>query len=393
MGGTAPDGERAGVLEPADLSPPDALRRAALAAPADRVGPVCATEIARRLGADLVELWLIDPAGRTLQLVGTSCEEEAGPRPCREGDLRPGVVHRTGGRADVALAARGVVHGMLSVHGADGVADDLLVDLAGQTVLLLVQAARITDVVELGRRTTSFSVSAEFGWQLLPPTSVTTDRIDLSAAIEPAPRVSGDLFDWSIDGDRVWLAVVDARGRSLSAALPAALTVTSLRHARRAGLSLAEQVSLADQVVYDHWRGDAEVAATVLAIDLAGDRAEVVRAGEEPPAVHLRRGGPGGRVWEPALPVHEALGCYERSRYRAEPVDVSAGDAVLVVSAGGPGASDAAGRAFGTTATAAVFAAAAGLTGLPRALLDAWREHGGGELGRDATAVVLERRR
>nr|WP_281376485.1 PP2C family protein-serine/threonine phosphatase [Actinomycetospora corticicola] len=200
------------------------------------------------------------------------------------------------------------------------------------------------------------------------------------------------MFDWSIDGDRVWLAVIDARGRNLSAALPAALTLTALRHARRAGLSLAEQVSLADQVVYDHWRGRAEIAATVLSVDLDADRAEMVRAGDDPPAVLLRRGGAGGRVWEPSLPAHEALGCYERSHYRVESVEVLVGDALLVVSAGGPGVQDAAGRAFGGGATGASFGATEGLAGLPHALIEAWREHGGGDLARDATAVVVERR-
>lgn len=384
--------------------PLDDLRRAVLDAPADAAADVIAAWVADAVGG-AAQVRLVDRAGRRLHAAGSAA---AGDRAepaldswlCDGGPaadaLWSGRMHREVDdgvvRRHLPLGVRGIVEGLLTVtterRADDAAHDDCWHPLGELAGLLLGQASQVTDAWEVRRRSATFSVSAEFQWQLLPATSVSTPSAQLHALIEPAPRVTSDLFDWSLDGDRLWLAVLDAEGRSLSAALPSALAVAALRHARRSGAPVDEQVALADQAIYDQFRGRGVVRAVVVGIDLASRTAEVVRAGppDTAPRLFRRRDG---HVEELAAPEHEDLGRFDRSPYRSVPLDVAAGDALLIVTDGGPEARDQHGRSFGRDALVEHFTSTDPLAAVPRRLLDALREHSGGEMAQDATALVV----
>ena len=363
----------------------ESLRRAVLYAPADTAAATVVGWVGEVTGA-AATLRLADRAGRhlhplagpagagSLALDGGAAAEAFWTREVRRERVDgTGLVH-------VPVTVRGAVLGVLTAAGPASAADHdpCWLGLGEAAALLLVQAGQVTDAGEVQRRTESFSVSAELQWQLLPPTSLVAPGLELHALIEPAPRVSSDLFDWSLDGGRLWLAVLDAEGRNLSASLPAAVALAALRHARRIRLPLAQQVSLADEALYDQFRGHAVVRATVAEIDPAAGTMSAVRAGsgESAPRAFRRREG---HVEELGLTDHEDLGRFERSPYRADPVDLAAGDDLLVVTDGGPEARDG-GDTFGVPALVEHFTTMAVPAEHPRRLLDLLRAHSGGSM-------------
>lgn len=377
----------------------DGLQRAVLAAPADAAAGLIADWVAGETGA-VVGIRLADRAGSALHPAGRSGEEDPADLevwsledgPAAEALWRRQLVYEMPwpgcGRLHVPIAVGGRALGVITVEmtARATVRDEDWRALGETAALLIGETARATDAWEVRRRSASYSISAEMQWQLLPPTSIVADGVELHALIEPAPRVCSDLFDWSVDEGRLWLAVLDADGRGLSAALPASVALAALRHARRAKVPLAEQVSLADQAVYDQFRGRAVVRAVVMEFDLGAGVRGVV-AGERGTAPHvLRRRA--GEVVELLLVEHEDLGLFDRSSYAAESLDVRAGDDLLVVTDGGPEAHDGGGR-FGLPAVIGHFAAMDRPAAHPRRLLDALRDHSGGELSQDATALVV----
>jgi serine phosphatase RsbU (regulator of sigma subunit) len=80
------------------------------------------------------------------------------------------------------------------------------------------------------------SPAAELLWQLLPPRPFATERVVVSAVLEPTRHVTGDAYDYNVDGDIVDVSVFDAAGHDLRASMTTALAITGIRNARRAGV-------------------------------------------------------------------------------------------------------------------------------------------------------------
>ncbi|MEE3921906.1 hypothetical protein V2I01_37370 [Micromonospora sp. BRA006-A] len=98
-------------------------------------------------------------------------------------------------------------------------------------------------------------MAAEMQWDLLPGRSVRIGDALLAGQLEPAYTVGGDHFDWSVDGDRLTLTVLNGTGSGLAASMLTAMTVNAMRNARRSGGSLVEQAELASDTIYYQHRG------------------------------------------------------------------------------------------------------------------------------------------
>ena len=105
-------------------------------------------------------------------------------------------------------------------------------------------------------------------WELLPGRSRIRPSFSLAGQLEPAYAVRGDSFDWSDDGDRLWLSAVNGSGEGVAAALLTSLATHALRNARRAGLGLADQAALADQAIYAQHRGEQHLSVLLMELDL-----------------------------------------------------------------------------------------------------------------------------
>ena len=120
--------------------------------------------------------------------------------------------------------------------------DDLLAaceELGIMAGYLIAVHARCTDVYNLYRRRRSMSLAASMQWDILPPLVLTAGGVSVAGLLEPAYDIGGDCFDYAINGSFLDFAIMDAVGRGLDAARIASLAISSYRHDRREGRSIA----------------------------------------------------------------------------------------------------------------------------------------------------------
>jgi hypothetical protein len=152
----------------------------------------------------------------------------------------------------------------------DGVGEDpelrrRLWTLAGLMGHIVATKTVYSDRLRRWRSNGTLSAAWELLWQLLPPRTFATERVVVSAVLEPHKDVAGDAFDYNVEGDVVDLAVYDAAGHDLHASLTTALAVTGVRNARRGGET--DQVAIAaraDELIAAQ-RGPLQFATAVLA--------------------------------------------------------------------------------------------------------------------------------
>jgi hypothetical protein len=161
-----------------------------------------------------------------------------------------------------------------------------LAKLAGS---LLGSLSQYGDGLERRRRTRSRAPSAELLWQLLPPLTASSGAFVLAGMLEPAYEAGGDAFDYSMSEATVSLAVFDAMGHGLPAAVLVAAAVSAYRSARRDGRGVYDQAQAIDEVVADAFPGSAFVTGVLAELDVPSGRLRYVNAGH--PAPHLLRGG------------------------------------------------------------------------------------------------------
>jgi len=145
-----------------------------------------------------------------------------------------------------------------------------------------------TDEFLQARRGAPMSLSAEVQWSLLPPMTMITPQVALAGILEPAYDVAGDSFDYAINGNVLHLAVIDAMGHGLNAAMLATLAIGAYRHARRAGVGLADLYGLMDAVIEQQFGAEQFVTAQLMRLDIATGHLQWVNAGH--PAPLLIRG-------------------------------------------------------------------------------------------------------
>lgn len=154
---------------------------------------------------------------------------------------------------------------------------------------LLVSKSAYGDTIRRARRSRPMSTEGEMLWRSLPPLTCITDRVTVTATLEPSYDVGGDAFDYAIDHENVRIAVLDASGHGLTAALTSTLTLAATRAARAARLDLATTAAAADQAITSQF-GELRYATAVLAeLDTSSGVVQYVNAGH-PPAALIRQG-------------------------------------------------------------------------------------------------------
>ncbi|MEV6260602.1 PP2C family protein-serine/threonine phosphatase [Streptomyces sp. NPDC051784] len=360
-----------------------------------------ATEALReRYDVESVELRLADYGMTTLQVVSEAPLAEPVPvhdspqgrafgaqEPYVEPFAEPGpaTVH-------LPVSVRGDRLGVLSLTAprTSCSPDDLagmqqICEALGHEILV---AERDTDLYRLARRATRLTLAAEMQWQLLPGRSVTRPEFSMGAHLEPAYAIFGDNFDWSVSAHHLTLTVTNGMGKGMEAALLTNLVVNSLRNARRAGLDLAGQASLADQAVYAQHRGALYASVLLLRFDLATGEVEAVDAGS-PRMWRLRGRGVEPIEFDAQLP----LGMFEETEYVTERLAVEPGDRLLIGSDGVYDSASKAGERYGERALARSLSAHRLLPSeqVPLAVLRDLRDHRSAvPLDDDALVVCLD---
>lgn len=154
---------------------------------------------------------------------------------------------------------------------------------------LIATQARFTDLYNLHRRRRSLSLAASMQWDLLPPLVLKTPRVTVAGVLEPAYDVGGDCFDYALNHTLFDVAIFDAMGHGIQAALLSSLAVGSYRHDRRENKTLRAIHALLEAALAHHVAGSAFVTGLLARIDLDSGTMSWTNAGHPPPI--LIRGG------------------------------------------------------------------------------------------------------
>lgn len=284
--------------------------------------------------------------------------------------------------------------GVLQVRLPAGTQQDERLARACETVAGLVGHLVTTtsprgDHLHLVRRSTPMTAGAELLWHLLPPLTVSVADFAVAAVLEPCYDVGGDAFDYTVDARRPQFAVLDATGRGMRAGLAAAVALSCIRAARRAGGDLLEQARAADEELMRQFP-DARFATAVLAeLDLDTGVLRYVNAGHPPPLVQRA-----GKIVETLNGGRRRPLGIEGPPATCGEVALSPGDRLLLYTDGVTEARDAAGRQFGAERLADTVEKHV-TEGLPlpeamRRLSHAVLEHQAGPPADDLTLLLVE---
>lgn len=155
--------------------------------------------------------------------------------------------------------------------------------LAGLVADMLITKSLYTDRFFQARRRQPMSLSAEMQWQLLPPLMMTTPQVAIAGALEPAYNVAGDSFDYALNDDVLHLAMIDAMGHGLSAAVMATLAMGAYRHARRLDVGLDGLYAAMDEAIAGQFGADRFVTAQMARLDVRSGLLQWVNAGHPTP--------------------------------------------------------------------------------------------------------------
>ncbi|MGW9195974.1 PP2C family protein-serine/threonine phosphatase [Micromonospora chersina] len=310
--------------------PVDRARRSLTEAPTDQLVDRLAAELEQSYGITRTELYQVDyRLAALLPLSGGEPIVTPGHPAWRCFDHQEPIVSEGTGWFPVGM--RGERRGVLRLSPVPGEPADLAALDAVATALghELAAVAATTDIYLTARRSRRLTLAAEMQWELLPGRSRIRPSFSLAGQLEPAYAVRGDGFDWSDDGRRLWLSVVNGSGEGVAASMLTSLATHALRNARRARLGLADQAALADQAIYALHRGEQHLSALLLELDLASGMLTVVDAGS-PRLVLLRDGD----VTEQVLDKQFPLGMFEGTDYREQQFQLRREDRLFVVSDG-----------------------------------------------------------
>lgn len=368
----------------------------------DRIAETVAAGV-RPLGLS-ADVLLVDLAQRTLTSLAVDDGERHGMdgtvagRCFQEGEILP--VAEDGDRVLWVPMLDGTDRvGVLRIRLGAGVADSAalrrrLWSLAGLVAQVVITKFAYSDRLRRLQSGGPLSPASELLWQLLPPRTFATERIVVSALLEPHAEVAGDGFDYNVDGDVVDLAIFDAAGHDLRAGTTTALAITAIRNARRGGETDLRRIAAhADALIATQPRPLQFATAVISRFDTATGELRYLLAGHPPPLL-VRAGRVVKELSAPprsplGIPLGDVSSDELVAREQLEP-----GDRLLFYSDGITEARDEHGRFFGEerlvefTERAAVgkLSAPETLRRLGRAVLD----HQDGRLQDDATLLLAE---
>lgn len=155
--------------------------------------------------------------------------------------------------------------------------------LGGLLADVLVTKGMYTDRFFQARRREPMSLSAEMQWALLPPLIMTTPQVAVAGILEPAYKVAGDSFDYALNDDSLHLAIIDAMGHGLDAAVIASVTIAAYRHARRGDVDLRDVYAAMDGAIAGQFGDERFVTVQMAHLDVTTGVLQWVNAGHPHP--------------------------------------------------------------------------------------------------------------
>jgi Stage II sporulation protein E (SpoIIE) len=318
----------------------DALSRALRSAPSYAALDTLRDELDRRFNVELRSLLMADYGLTVLQPVIELPRTAEPPIPLKDtlagqafSSQAPTVEPSPDGATllvNVPVSVRGDRLGILVLACHEPLTASLLEELADLGTVLgheITVAERDTDLYLQARRRKRLTLAAEMQWQLLPGRGCARTEYVMGAQLEPAYAVGSDNFDWSTDAEHLLVAVSTGSGSGMESALLTNLGVNALRNARRAGVTLADQASLADQAIYAEYGGRLFMSSLLLGVDIARNEVAVIDAGS-PHLYRLRHDHPELLAFDAQLP----LGMFEGTQYDTQSLTLEPDDRLVVIS-------------------------------------------------------------
>ncbi len=175
------------------------------------------------------------------------------------------------------------------------------VELGIMAGYLIAVHARCTDVYNLYRRRRSMSLAASMQWDILPPLVLTAGGVSVAGLLEPAYDIGGDCFDYAVNGSFLDFAIMDAVGRGLGAARIASLAISSYRHDRREGRSIAAMHTSLGSLISSQSDNSSFVTGLLARLELESGAFTWTNAGHPLPLL-IRQGSVIGELRCPPTP-------------------------------------------------------------------------------------------
>jgi serine phosphatase RsbU (regulator of sigma subunit) len=207
---------------------------------------------------------------------------------------------------------------------------ELLVSLAAAAALRIRNLAYAEEAAQRRLLDKELALAHEIQMAMLPKVFPHRAEFELAAALRPAKSVGGDLYDFLLEGDRLWFLIGDVSGKGMGAALFMAVAKT-LFHAIVPGAhSLGAVLSRVNHELCRDNEQSLFVTAFVGRLDLGSGEMEFGNAGHSPP--YLLRAD--GSVEELASAPQVALGVVSDHLYATGRTALAAGDALFLYTDG-----------------------------------------------------------
>ena len=242
---------------------------------------------------------------------------------------------------------------------------DLLVSLASAAALRVRNVALAEEAAERKVYEKELSIAHDMQMAMLPRQMPDHPEIAVAASLEPARSVGGDLYDFVLDGDRLWFIIADVAGKSVAAALYMAVAKTLFRATVGPGADVAGVASRMNRELSRDNDRMLFVTAIVGSLDIATGRVTFVDAGHNPAVVI----DPSGRMTVPAASKGVAFGVVEDFVYTPAQHALEPGATLLLYTDGATDARNIGGEMFGEARLTAAIAAGARLA--PAKLIEA----------------------
>jgi len=233
---------------------------------------------------------------------------------------------------------------------------DMLESLAAAAALRVRNVALAEEAAARKVLERELALAHDMQMSMLPRRMPERPEVDLAAALEPARSVGGDLYDFVLDGDRLWFIVGDVAGKGVGAALYMAVAKTLFRASIQGTDELADVVRRINRQLCADNEQVIFVTAVMGHLSLSTGEVALTDAGHNPALRLARAGG----LSDADIPKCMALGVLEGTDYEAGHFALSPGETLILYTDGATDARNPAGELFGDARLHAAIAAGTG---------------------------------
>ncbi|MCL4807376.1 MAG: SpoIIE family protein phosphatase [Thermoanaerobaculia bacterium] len=226
----------------------------------------------------------------------------------------------------------GVIQVLNKVGHATFTASDerLLAAFASIAGIALDRARLVEAFLEKEKIESSLRLAYEIQMGMLPTRFPERPELDVFGTLRPAKTVGGDLYDFRLDGDRLWFVVGDVSGKGVPAALFMAVTKVLFGASVEVETSPAAVMARVNRALCRENGQSLFVSAFLGRLDVATGELEYANAGHNRPYLL----GKDGAVSALAAGTSLVLAVNEDFEYRTERVRLDPGDGVFLFTDG-----------------------------------------------------------